>query len=83
MPREVSVPDWRDEARYGIYEVTRREQRLVATCEDKEAIGVALVQLDDDYREAEADGAYPLRTPRGRIGVLDGHEGRWIVLPYG
>lgn len=71
----------RTEERYGLYifSPARRLERL-ATGPDPGSIGAALVTLDEDEREAR--GPQASLGDRGRIGVRDRLQRRWIVNPF-
>ena len=74
------MTDYGPEERYRIYAVRDDDPRtpvLLATAPDAEALGVALVTLDSDAREA---GGHVYDD--GAIGVLDGLLRRWLILPW-
>lgn len=62
--------------RYRIY-FRDGKLRCIAACPDAESLGVALVQLDTDAKEAGRRLA-----DEGTFGVLDAVTGRWIVSPF-
>lgn len=66
-----------EEHRYRIYARTGDGLRVLACAGSPEALGVAIVQLDEDEKERG------LRlVDLGAIGVLDAVAGRWIILPW-
>lgn len=69
--------------RYEIYEVvpgrkrgTTRKHVLMASCGNKEAVGVTLVTLAEDRWEAGVRGV-------PQIAILDTSTGRWVTGPAG
>lgn len=76
IPAEVYAPRCPKE-RYRIYSVRDGHLTLLATTPDAGGIGVALVTLDEDAREAGGQ-----LSDQGAIGVNDGLERRWIVDPF-
>lgn len=62
--------------RYEVYTVVPEEElTLTATCGSPEALGVALVTLAQDAKEADQQAP--------SVAVWDRVEGRWIVSPHG
>lgn len=66
-----------DEHRYRIYARRGDDLRVLACAGSPEALGVALVCLDDD-QGGLGERLYEL----GQIGVLDAVRGRWLILPW-
>lgn len=80
-PVELAEDVWPrdDENRWRIY--ARRGDRLevLAATGTAAGVGVALVTLDEDARDAgEPDGL----GSYGAVGVLDATEGRWLLSPW-
>lgn len=66
-----------EEHRYRIYARRGSEIEVLACAGSPEALGVALVQLDEDERERDRR-----LVDLGAIGVLDAVASRWIILPW-
>lgn len=80
IPEDAVYP--RDEEhRYRIYARRGRGRTMklevLACAGSKEALGVALVTLDEDEREHGRR-----LVDLGAIGVLDAVDRRWIILPW-
>lgn len=65
------------EERYRIYARKGLKLRELASCPDPAGIGAALIQLHED---AKAVGGR--LADEGMIGVLDGEQHEWIILPF-
>jgi hypothetical protein len=76
IPEDVIYPR-DDEHRYRIYARHGDEIEVLAVAGSPAALGVAVVQLDED----EADRGRRL-VDLGAIGVLDAVRGRWLIMPW-
>jgi hypothetical protein len=65
------------EHRYRIYARHGEEIEVLACAGSPEALGVAIVQLDEDERDRGRR-----LVDLGAIGVLDAVAGRWLIMPW-
>lgn len=75
----IREPGYDPERRYRIVVVNRNDGiEELASAPDGAGVGVALITLHDELREADGRSLYEL----GRIGVRDSLEHKWIILPW-